>query len=1182
MARALRGQLVKLAGPGGSLFERAFREDPLDISGLALQQLRSLQGPFSIRVEDGHFLDPAGERAVLLVDPVASTMEMGPDAPLIAELEAQLGTCPLPARYLGGHRIAAESARSIRDDVQRAATLGMVALLALFLLGFRSLRPLAGAALVLAFASVATLAAGAIVGPVHGINLGFSAALLGVAVDYWIHLYVATQARQPAPGFRARLAAAQEAWAELLPSLAMGAASTLAAFLVLLLSRYPVVRNLGAMGVAATGGAFVGSWLFGPLACALVGGRPLPRFRAFGLPRWARGVLALAVVVGLVLCARSRFDGDPRHLLPPAPETQALEQELTSRYGGFGTGGMAVLQGPALDPLLERAGAVQDALTALPGVSASGTSALLPGPTLRAERRAALPGTAELQARIEAAAVELGFTPGAFAGAAQRLAAPPPAPLTPATWEGGAVEDLVHRHVQPVGGGWSVMVSLVMGSEEQAEAVDAAVHAAAPEADLVIPSRFAAEGVREILSELTRLGGLALGAILALLVARYRRPRQVFAAFLPCLSAMALAGGAFVLAGVPWNAVSAASMVLILGLGLDYGVFMLEGTRRAGVAHTGFAVLLSALTTILGFGVLVVARSPALFGVGLAVLVGMGGAALTALALVPPIARGERLVPPWVARWGARLVWLALLGLTLDVLLVQRFTLTPPRAAEGPRCAVEEPTPGDRRCGQDRLLRAEGIWSAHLSGPAWQRGFSAGALSADLDRALEEELLATFTRAVPSAAGRYAILRGVMLGLPHLDRHLRPEVLQEIGGFVAATGEHHAFVLPGYTRRVYYHAVHDIGQALVDSPLVQAACTGFMAGPPATADGHWLLARDFDFDGGRLFDQDKIVSFVVPEHGIPFASVSFAGFSGVLSGMNTHGLALAIQAGAAAPPHAPGTPMSFIAREILEHAESLDEAEAILRVRERFVGENVLVVDGRAGEAALFEVTPTRVERLPVAGSLGVSNHFRAPAFAADPVNLERMAEGTTVPRLARMEELLRRHEGQLDMPTAVAILQDRRGVGDTPLPRGHRHALDADIATHSVVFDATDRVLWVSRGPNTAGGYAGWSLDEALAGQIEPHEVIPAGDVAATLAVHRARLLLREAEGAEPAEAERLAGEALALVPGHPQALQAQAAALAAQGRREEAALVAREALAVPPEHAHQVRALAALLEGM
>ena len=1174
---ALRAQLLRLAGPGGGLFEKNFLQDPLDVTGLALKQLRGVESPFAVQVVASHFLDPSGERAVLLVEPVVGTMEMGPDAPLIQQIEDHLASCALPARYLGGHRIAAESASSVRDDVQRAAVLGMVAMLGLFLLGFRSLRPVVGAAAPLALAVAATLAAGAIIGPVHGISLGFAAALLGLAVDYWIHLYVAAQAQDPEPSFSARLEAASAALREIGPALLMGAASTAGAFGVLLFSRYPVVKGLGAMGLAAAIGALVGTWLLGPITFAALGGRRLPGLRVGRLPGWSRMVLVLVVMAALLAVGQSRFDGDPRNLLPPSDETQALERELTARYGGFGTGGMVVIEGPELGAVLDAADAAQAALGALTGVSAAGPSALLPGPTLRAARRAALPAAPALQVEIEAAASELGFSPGVLSGAAERLLAVPSQPLSPEIWADTPLAELVEHHVQPTDLGWSVMISVVSADDSLLEPVAAALQAAAPGAELVVPSSFARAGIQEILSELKRLGGLAAGWVLLMLAIRYRQPRMVVAAFVPCAAALVLAVGAFAMLQVPWNAVSAASMVLILGLGLDYGVFMAEGERRGASAHTGYAVLLSALTTLTGFGILVVARSPALFGVGLAVLVGMSTAAIIALGLVPAIVRGERLLPVWMHRWSTRLAWLALLGLIVDVLLSQVFFLAPP-AGPMPDHSIEQVAPGDLRYGPDRLLRTQGVYTASLHGDAWERGYAAGALTAPMDERLERELLDTFARAVPNGLARFAILRGVFIGMPGLDRWILPEQRREVAGYVAATGEHHDWMAPGYTRKVYYHAVHDIGQALVDSPMVHA-CTGFMAGPGYTADGHWLLARNFDFDGGRLFDQDKLVSFVTPDEGIPFVSVSFASFSGVVSGMNARGLALALQAGASAPPTGPGTPMSLIARELLQYASSLDEVEAILRERQRFVAENILVVDGAAGEAALFEVTVDRVERLPVRGGMGVSNHFRSPAFAEHTVNRERMAEGTTVPRLARMEELLEQHRGQLDMARAVDILRDRQGLGGVALPRGHRHAIDADIATHSVVFDATAGVLWVSRSPNTAGGYVAYDLGAALGGAIEPVEVVPAGDLDATLAVHRARALLRQAEPLEPLEREAMARQALLLTPDHPEALQALAQALMDQGRTPEARPFAQRALESPPEHGHQVRELRAML---
>ena len=106
-----------------------------------------------------------------------------------------------------------------------------------------------------------------------------------------------------------------------------------------------------------------------------------------------------------------------------------------------------------------------------------------------------------------------------------------------------------------------------------------------------------------------------------------------------------------------------------------------------------------------------------------------------------------------------------------------------------------------------------------------------------------------------------------------------------------------------------------------------------------------------------------------------------------------------------------------------------------------------------------------------------------------------------------------------------------------------------------------------------------GYRLDRAFEGFIEPSEVVPAGDLAATLAVHRARALLREAEAADPAAAESLSREALELMPAHPHALQSLAEALVQQDRRDEAVSYAQQALDTPPEHGHQVRELQAIL---
>lgn len=1157
LERTLQAQLGRLAGPGGALFERQFLADPLDLTTLALQSLREGSAPFAVQVRAGHFLDPSGTRALLVVDPAIKAMEMGPDSPFVAKLEGVLAASALPARWMGGHRMGSDAARIIRDDVQMAAGLGTLGLVLLFLVGFRSVRPLLAGTVPLAMAAAACFAVARLLSPIHGVSLGFAGCLLGLAVDYWVHLYCAASAR-PMETFADRLVAARLALLEIRGALLLSAASTAAACLVLTTSTYPVVRDLGAMGIGATGGALAGTFLFGPTVFALIGGRPLPRLPFPPLPTAFRGVVVAALIVLAVSAGTVQFDGDPRNLSPRTPETADLVDELGDRYGGFGTGGMAVVTG---EGALEQAEALQEAVGAITGVSVVGPARVLPSPTAVAGRAAVLPPVEVLQARIDAAAIELGLIPEALAGAAQDIHDRAVAP-TPETWADTPLKGLVETHVA----GDSVMVSLVVPEEGLVAATEAAVAAVAPGAEVVLPSRFASHGVRDIATELVRLGGMALGAILVLLAIRFRSPRSALAAVLPSVAACTAAAGTLALCDVPFNVISSCAVVLSVGLGLDYGVFMVEGGEHP---HARYAVGMSALTTMVGFGALLTTDTPALFGVGLSTLAAMAAAGVVALTLSAPLARGEAVVPRWIWKLG----WAALLLANIDGVLRQALFLSPPESGPTPSFELEG-VAGDLRYGPNRAVQADGMRVLYLQGAAYERGYAHSMLLDDLHHRLEVENMGNLERHVPIAPARWFILESSMVWARGLDRFLRDEDRHEIRGLVdGATADPYPGFAPAYTRRVYYHAIHDLGQAWADSSFV-VACSGFMGQAP---NGDWLLGRNFDFDGGVVFDRDKVVQFVDPDEGHSYVSISFAGMLGVVTGMNDQGLAVAIQAVRTDDPPTPGTPMTLMVREVLQTASNLDEVEAILSARKGFVGENVLVIDSRANEAALFELTPGALVRTPVEDRMAVTNHFRSPELGPDEANQHHADEDTTAPRLARLEKLL--WEEDLSLERGVAIMTDRKALDGSPLPRGHRHAIDADIATHSTVINASTGELWVSRWPNTAGGYVKLDLDDALAGDLTPVEVVPAKDVQATLDVQRGRELLREARRADPVEAERLARRALELMPEHPEALTELAAALIAQGREDEALPYIEQALASPPEYAATTRRLEAWL---
>lgn len=501
-------------------------------------------------------------------------------------------------------------------------------------------------------------------------------------------------------------------------------------------------------------------------------------------------------------------------------------------------------------------------------------------------------------------------------------------------------------------------------------------------------------------------------------------------------------------------------------------------------------------------------------------------------------------------------------ALNLQLLLVLRFVARPPELPPLP--AVAPPTGDDRRLGANRLLGSDGIWTLALTGSPAEMGAAHGLLTGDLRDRLEAETFSAFGRAVPHWLGRAAILEGVVIVAPGLDQHIDDRWRTELAALVASTPDPRAWALPAYTRKLYFHALFDIGQALVDSPLV--ACTGFLATGAATIDGHTLLARNFDFEGGRTFDDEKMVVVRRPTNGLATISVAFPGMVGIVSGINERHIAVALQAAGSEVPIRMGTPTTLVLREALEEATSLDDVGRILEQRRGFATELVLAADGLRGEAAVFEVTPDRVERLPAGDLLGVSNQLRTAALAADPENVRRIRDQTTGVRLERITELVEARRGTLDLGSAVEILRDRDGPGGTPLPRGHRWALDADIASHALAIDATAGVLWVSVTPNLSGGFVAYEMDALLAGDLAPTPVVGPSSPEDARTTHRFRELLRDAES-RPVDAERLLREAVVLRPDHPEGLLALAEVVAERGDVDELRSLLDRAAAGPPE---------------
>jgi hypothetical protein len=142
-------------------------------------------------------------------------------------------------------------------------------------------------------------------------------------------------------------------------------------------------------------------------------------------------------------------------------------------------------------------------------------------------------------------------------------------------------------------------------------------------------------------------GAYALLAIVLVLAGDFRKAPHVFVALAPLAMGMMATLGIMGLFGLPLNPANMIAFPLIIGAGVDNAVHVLHDylsrrsdDKRYMLSHTiGHGIFVRDLTTILGFGLLMISRHQGLFGLGLLLTLGVSCCMISALVFLPAVLR---------------------------------------------------------------------------------------------------------------------------------------------------------------------------------------------------------------------------------------------------------------------------------------------------------------------------------------------------------------------------------------------------------------------------------------------------------------------------------------------------------------------------------------------------------------
>lgn len=650
LADALSQRLHDLGSLDGEAFETLLAHDPHLLTLAMVQFWQPARQP---ALRDGVWFAGDG-RALLLVQTRAGGFDPQAQAQALAQIREHFQALPgAHAAHLAISGPGSFSARMSERVRTEATWLGIIAsvvmMLALFL-AYRSLMPVLAAAVPLACAAAAGLLALRLgFDLAHGITLAFAFTLIGVALDYPVHLL-----SHHRPGVSARASARS-----LSPALRLSAASTAIAYLTLFSAQAEGLQQLAVFTIAGLLAAALASrWLLPPLLPAArrdVLASPRLRQLAHWLghrPRSVWPVVPVLLLAGLALIAgqsRPWWNNDLASLTPlPADwlaEDHYLRGELTTPDARY----LLVLGGADEESVLRLSETLAPRLQALVEAGRLSDHGLpsryQPSAQVQAARLARLPAPARLRASLADAADATGFDPAFFepmvadVAGLYRSDAGPALARAFADSPAGERYRAIMRNAAGTGAagteqGDAVFALVELAGLDNLAPIRAAI-ADQPQARLVDLKATAETMVERFRQRV--LAGLAVAtAALLLALSLLLGPRGMLRVLPPVLLGVVVTVAILRLAGVEMSLFHLIALMLGAGLGMDYAVFFNHADSADERARTLHAVLLSMASTVLVFGLLALSSIPVLRAIGSTVAIAAAAQFLLTLWLARP------------------------------------------------------------------------------------------------------------------------------------------------------------------------------------------------------------------------------------------------------------------------------------------------------------------------------------------------------------------------------------------------------------------------------------------------------------------------------------------------------------------------------------------------------------------
>ena len=673
-----------LQTPQSFALKQLIQYDPFGLAPIFLEKFQSAGGGIRIDAASGYYLSSDHTMLLILAKPKKPAQDVPFAKTLLADgaaIEAQAlaqfrksnPEAAVPViDHTGGYQIAAGDADLIRGDVIVNILGSFFGVLLLFLYAFRRPVALLYGALPMGLALLMTFGiAGTVYGQLSSASAGFAALLAGLGIDFITVLYgrYVDERNRGATMAHGLVIAMRSS----VPGITVAALTTAATFYAFLATDFRGMSQLGFL--TGTGVLFF-------LACTAIllpaliviserkAEKKAPKLflHSFGShhligaairrPRATIVIWLLFTAFCAVFATRLRFSDNIQDLRAKGNIGVVNQERVTKKFGQSFEFMMYVIEGKSLDDVIAQTHAAANdirPLVAAKTIASSQSIATFVPPreqqlavirTLEAGRADRF-NFARIDATFRAAMEENGFRPQAYDHYLQLFAQTlaPKDVLSIDTLTDPNLLALTSRFVKRTKDGWMSVTYLYPEGGKWPREVPQQLTALSERHGGILTGINLVSGTlrRIVRADAIRSTILGLVAVILIMLLSFRNVVQAALTFVPFLAGAVAMLGLMALLGLQFNFMNIFVGLMIIGCGTDYAVYIQHRYTEApdefsrSAPETGKAVVMAALTTIVGYGSFALSHYPGLRSIGYASFFGILFSGLAAITLLPAI-----------------------------------------------------------------------------------------------------------------------------------------------------------------------------------------------------------------------------------------------------------------------------------------------------------------------------------------------------------------------------------------------------------------------------------------------------------------------------------------------------------------------------------------------------------------